>query len=89
MVGLWHAGPCVNVHSLPSTVCRGQSVMVRDVTHLVDTAITQLLLLNKVNELINKRRIYYLNAHRRKIHTGGRWKCAFTFSSAVCKKELN
>lgn len=61
---------------------------VRGVTRLLGTAITQLLLLNKANELINKRRIYYLNAHRRKIHAGGRWKHARTFSSAVCKKGL-
>lgn len=88
MAGLWHAGPCVTMHSLPSMVCRRPSVVVRSVTHLVGTAVTQPLLLNKANELINKRRIYYLNAHRRKMHAGGRWKRAFICSSAVCKKEL-
>lgn len=63
--------------------------MVRAVTCLVGTAITQLLLVNKANELINKRIIYNrLNAHRRKIHTGGRGKCAFTFNSAVYEKKL-
>lgn len=78
----------VTVHSLPGTACRRPSVMARGVTCLGGTAITQLFSLNKANELINKSRMYYLNAHRRKIPTGGRWKRAFTFSSAVCKKEL-
>lgn len=46
------------------------------------------LVLNQANNLINKRRIYYLNAHRREIHTAGRWTCSLPFSSAVWKEEL-
>jgi len=62
--------------------------MARGITCLVGTAIAQLLLLIKAYELINKRRIYCISAHRREIYTGGRWKHASTFSSAVHKKEL-
>lgn len=87
-LGLWMVGSGT-MHSLPSMVCRRQPMMVRGVTRLVGIAITQLLLLKKANELINKRRIYYLNAYRRKIHTGERWKRAFTFSPAVRKRNWN